>query len=94
MDLKTFKSIIYIKFAFHQFYKCSSKIKIEIICKLVKRVIQFSCFPDRPLPGGDILNFKKGSRLSKRGRGYDLPYELGIYLLKVSNQNTKTSKIY
>ena len=29
----------------------------EIICKLVPRVIRCFCFPDRPMKGGEILDF-------------------------------------
>ena len=38
-----------------------------MICKLVTRVIQNFCFSDRPMKGGDILNFQKGGNLRKRG---------------------------
>ena len=31
-----------------------------MIYKLVTRVIQCFCFPERPMKGGDILDFKKG----------------------------------
>ena len=37
----------------------------EIIYKLVKRVVQYFCFPDRPLKGGDILHLQKWGTLSK-----------------------------
>ena len=32
---------------------------------LVTRVIQYFCFPDRPVKGGDILDFYKGGILEK-----------------------------
>ena len=35
--------------------------------KLVKRVIQYFCFPDRPMKCGDILDFEKGGNLRKGG---------------------------
>ena len=35
--------------------------------KLVKRVIQYFYFPDRPIKGGDILDFEKGWYLRKGG---------------------------
>ena len=50
--------------------------------KSVKRVIQYFCFPDRPIIGGDILDFQKGEILEKGGGvdlekgGYDAPYQL------------------
>ena len=54
-----------------------------MIYKLVTRVIQYFCFPDRPMKGGDILDFQKGENLRK-GEGevdlekgeYDTPYQL------------------
>ena len=47
---------------------------VEIICKSVKRVIQYFCFPNRPVKGGDILNFEKGGNLRKGvGVRYDPP---------------------
>ena len=39
--------------------------------KLVSRVIQYFCFPDRRMKGGDILDFQKGGNL-KKGGGVDL----------------------
>ena len=36
-----------------------------MIYKLVTRVIQYFCFPDRPMKGGDILDFWKGGNLRK-----------------------------
>ena len=30
---------------------------VEFVYKTVKRVIQYFCFPDRPIKGGDILDF-------------------------------------
>ena len=53
----------YIRFEFHNFCKYSSKImildtlRVEIIYKSVKRVIQYFCLPDRPIKGDDILDF-------------------------------------
>ena len=38
-----------------------------MIYKLVTRVIQYFCFPDRPMKGGDILDFQKGENLRKGG---------------------------
>ena len=40
-----------------------------MIYKLVTRVIQYFCFPDRPMKGGDILDFQKGGDLRKGGGG-------------------------
>ena len=37
------------------------------IYKLVTRVIQFFCFLDKPMKGGDILDFSKGGNLRKEG---------------------------
>ena len=72
-----------------------------MIYKLVIRVIQQFCFPDRPMKGGDILDFQKGGNLRKRRVGgggvdlekgeYDPPYQLfkKSYhsLKKVTGQN-------
>ena len=51
--------------------------------KLVTRVIQCFCFPERPMKGWDNLNFKKGGNLRKGGEvdlekegGYEPPYQL------------------
>ena len=44
----------------------------EIIYKLVTRVSQYFCFPDRPMKGGDILDFQKVGNLRKGGGGVDL----------------------
>ena len=33
------------------------ELRVEIIYKLVKRVFQYFCFPDRPIKDGDILDF-------------------------------------
>ena len=39
-----------------------------MIYKLVTRVIQYFCFPDRPMKGWDILDFwKRGGILEKGG---------------------------
>ena len=35
--------------------------------KLVIRVIQYFCFPDRPMKSGDILDFWKGGNLREGG---------------------------
>ena len=42
-----------------------------MIYKLVTRVIQYFCFPDRPMKSGDIFDFYKGWNLRK-GEGVDL----------------------
>ena len=34
---------------------------------LVTRVVQYFCFPDRPMKGGDILDFLEGENLRKGG---------------------------
>ena len=44
---------------------------MEIIYKLVTRVILYFCFPDRPMNDGDILDFSKGRNLRKR-EGVDI----------------------
>ena len=36
-----------------------------MIYKLVKTVIQYFCFPERPMKGGGILNFYKDKSLRK-----------------------------
>ena len=47
-----------------------------MIYKLVARVIQYFCFPERPVKGGDILDFLKvGVEILEKG-GYDPPCEL------------------
>ena len=51
--------------------------RIEIRYKLVTRVIQDFCFPNKPIKGGDILEFLRGGNLRKGG-GYDLPYQLWV----------------
>ena len=40
---------------------------VEFISKSVKRFIQYFCFPDRSIKGGDNLDFKKGGNLRKGG---------------------------
>ena len=35
--------------------------------KLVTRVIKYFCFPERPMKGGDILDFYRGGNLRKVG---------------------------
>ena len=39
----------------------------RITYKSVNRAIQYFCFPDRPIKGGDILDFQKGGNLRKAG---------------------------
>ena len=34
---------------------------------MVTTVIQYFCFPDKPMKGGDILDFQKGGILEKGG---------------------------
>ena len=41
-----------------------------MIYKLVTRIIEHFCFPERPMKGGDILDFSKGGNLRK-GEGVD-----------------------
>ena len=56
------------QFAFHHFYKYSSKIQILCGQKLYinqLKVIQYFCFPNRSIQGGDILAFQKGGNLRK-----------------------------
>ena len=43
-----------------------------MIYKLVTRVIQYFCFPDRPMKGGDILDFQKEGGGDLRKGGVDL----------------------
>ena len=40
---------------------------VEIIYKLATRVIEVFCFPNKPMKGGDILDFQKGGHLEKGG---------------------------
>ena len=54
-----------------------------MIYKLITRVIQYFCFPERPMKGGDIMDFLKEEESQKRGVGvdlekveYDPPYQL------------------
>ena len=42
---------------------------------MVRRFIQYFRFPNRPIKGGDILDFQKGGNLRKGG-GYDPPFQL------------------
>ena len=45
--------------------------------KLVRRVIQYFSFPNRPIKGGDIFGFlERGGILEKGGGGYDPSYQL------------------
>ena len=46
-----------------------------MIDKLVTRVIQYFCFPERSMKGGDILDFQKGGVDLEKG-GYEPPYQL------------------
>ena len=41
--------------------------RVEITYKMVTTVIQYFCFPDKPMKGGDILDFQKGGILEKGG---------------------------
>ena len=43
--------------------------------KLVTKVIQYFCFPNRPMKVWDILEFQKGDESQKGGK-YDTPYQL------------------
>ena len=45
-----------------------------MIYKLVTRVIQYFCFSERPMKGGDILDFQKGGIIEKGE--YNPPYQL------------------
>ena len=64
-----------------------------MIYKLATRVIQYFYFPERPMKGGDILDFQKGGNLRKGGGvdlekgGYDHPYQLCLsgYFALLSN---------
>ena len=66
------------------FFQNEDTLRVNIIQKLVARVIQYFCFSDRPMKGGDILDFQKGGILEKGGGvdpekgggGYDPPYQL------------------
>ena len=54
-----------------------------MIYKLVTRIIQYFCFPNRLMKGGDILDFQKGGNLRKGGvdlekGGMTPPYQLCI----------------
>ena len=46
-----------------------------MIYRLVTRVIQYFCFPERPMKGGDILDFQKGG-VDLEKVGYEPPYQL------------------
>ena len=48
--------------------------RVEIIYKSVIRVIQYFCFLDRPINGGDILDFYEGGILEK---GWEVDVEKG-----------------
>ena len=52
-----------------------------MIYKLVKRVTQYFCFPERPMKGGEHLGFLERGGNRKGGvdpeiRGYDPSYQL------------------
>ena len=49
------------------FFQNEDTLRVNIIQKLVARVIQYFCFSDRPMKGGDILDFQKGGILEKGG---------------------------
>ena len=53
--------------------------RVEITYKMVTRVIKYFCFPDKPMKGGDILDFQKGGILEKKGGGADLEKGGGGY---------------
>ena len=68
----------------------------EFIYKSIKTVVHYFCFPDRPIKGGDILDFQIGGNLRKGG-GVDLEkgrvapltnYAATIYVnVKITEQN-------
>ena len=39
----------------------------KLVTRIILRIIQYFCFPDRPMKGGDILDFYKGVNIRKRG---------------------------
>ena len=41
------------------FFENYDTLRVGIIYKLVSRVIQYFCFRDRSMKGGDILDFRK-----------------------------------
>ena len=52
-----------------------------MIYRLDARVIEYFCFPKRPMKGGDSLDFYKGGNLRKGGIDlekavYDSPYQI------------------
>ena len=67
IDHRTFNGIIS-GLLFTTFVNILPKLRyfrVEIICKLVTRVIQYFCFPDIPMKGWDILDLEKGGILKK-----------------------------
>ena len=63
-----------------------------MIYRLVTRVIQYFCFPERPMKDGDILDFQKGGD-PRKGR---LDLEKGgmnPYQLRVLNENEQVKLI-
>ena len=49
-----------------------------MICRLVTGVIQYFCFPERPIKVGTSWISRKGGIL-ERGGGYDPPYQLSFF---------------
>ena len=43
-----------------------------MIYKLFTRVIQYFCFPERPMKGGTSWTSRKGGGILEKGRGVDL----------------------
>ena len=43
-----------------------------MIYNLVTRVIQYFCFPEKPMKGGDILDFKKGWGMTPHTKGWGM----------------------
>ena len=48
---------------------CWWVLRVEIIYKLTTRVIQYFCFPNRPMKGGTSWISRKGEILKKKGGG-------------------------
>ena len=59
------------------FFQNWDTLRVEVIYKMVTRVIQYFCFPDGPMKGGNILDFYKGGNFRNRGGGGDL--EKGVW---------------
>ena len=57
IDQKTFKGIISGLHLTTFVNILPDTLRVEVIYKLVTRVIQYFCCPDRPMKGGDILDF-------------------------------------